>query len=351
MKAMRICILCCSLALSGWALSSCSHAPSAGRQNGSPILINVAGSTFGYPIYSKWFDVYHQLHPRVELNYASIGSGGGIEQTRVGTVDFGASDMPLDNQLLSTFKFKVVQLTTVMGATVPMYHLPGITAELKFTPQALAGIYLGKITKWNDQALARANPGVNLPGDKIITLHRSDGSGTTFVWTDYLSKVSSEWKAKVGSNTAVDWPVGLGGKGSEGVAGLIEQTPYSIGYVELVYALENHILYGAVENSSGKYIKATLTSVTAAAADAAPAMEKDIRVSITNPPGSDAYPISCFTYFLIPATFSNPTKGRIIKHFLRWMLTDGQKYAAPLGYAPLPKAVVNINLKRLSQIQ
>lgn len=357
MKAsrMRFLFIGCSLALAGWILTSCSHTPSTGGQNESQsngqILINVAGSTFGYPIYSKWFDAYHQMHPNVDLNYASIGSGGGIEQTRVGTVDFGASDMPLNNQLLGTFKFKLLQLTTVMGATVPMYNLPGVTAELKFTPQALAGIYLGKITKWNDPALARANPGVKLPGKKIIVVHRSDGSGTTFVWTDYLSKVSSEWKAKVGSNTSVNWPVGLGGKGSEGVAGLVEQTPCSIGYVELIYALQNHILYGTVENSSGKFIKATLASVTAAAADAAPAMQDDIRISITNPSGSDAYPISCFTYFLVPATFSNPTKGRIIKNFLHWMLTDGQKYAEPLGYAPLPQEVVDINLNLLSQIE
>ncbi len=337
-----------------FAIVSCSHAPSgneAGSSSGSPVLINVAGSTFGYPIYSKWFDVYHQQHANVELNYGSIGSGGGIEQTRSGTVDFGASDMPLNDQLLSTFKTKIVQFTTVMGATVPMYNIPGVTAELKFTPKALADIYLGKVTRWNDPAIAGVNPGVKLPAGKIVPVHRSDSSGTTFVWTDYLSKVSPQWKAKVGSNTAVNWPVGLGGKGSEGVSGLVEQTPYSIGYVELIYALQNHILYGTVENSSGKFIKATLDSVTAAAAGAAAQMQNDVRISITNAPGEDAYPISCFTYYLVPATFSDAAKGTIIKDFLHWMLTDGQQYAAPLGYAPLPQAVVNINLSLLSQLQ
>ncbi|MGH9470995.1 MAG: phosphate ABC transporter substrate-binding protein PstS [Terriglobia bacterium] len=333
----------CFVILAAFLLTSCSRGPST-------ILLNVAGSTFGYPIYSRWFYVYHQLHPSVDLNYASIGSGGGIEQLRAGTVDFAASDMPLNDQLLSTFKAKIVQLTTVMGATVPTYNIPGVHAELDFTPQALAGIFLGTITNWDDPQITRANPRVHLPGEKIITIHRSDGSGTTYVFTDYLSKVSPEWKSQVGSNTAVRWPVGLGGKGSEGVSGLVEQTPYSIGYVELVYALENHIPYGAVENPSGKFIKASIASVTAAAAGAAEEMRKDIRVSITNAPGEDAYPISCFTYYLVPETFSNPAKGRIMTDFLHWMLTDGQKYAAPEGYAPLPQAVVQLNLKILSQV-
>lgn len=340
----RLFKLCSSVAIAAFLLTACNRRPSG-------VLLNVAGSTFGYPIYSRWFSEYDQLHPNLELNYASIGSGGGIEQLRTGTVDFAASDMPLNDQLLATFKMKIVQFTTVMGATVPIYNIPGVHAELQFTPQALAGIFLGKITTWNDPEIAHVNPAVRLPSAKIITIHRSDGSGTTFVFTDYLSKVSPEWKTQVGSNTAVRWPVGLGGKGSEGVSGLVQQTPYSIGYVELIYAMQNHLLSGTVENLSGQFVPASLDTVTAAAAGAVKQMQHDLRISITNAPGQDAYPISCFTYFLIPSVFSNPAKAKIVKDFLHWMLTDGQKYAAPLGYAPLPQPVVELNLKQLSQVQ
>ncbi|MGH9342213.1 MAG: phosphate ABC transporter substrate-binding protein PstS [Terriglobia bacterium] len=329
-------------------LSSCSSSPSSG---GQPMLINVAGSTLGYPIYSKWFSQYHDLHSNVELNYASIGSGGGIAQLRAGTVDVGASDMSLNDQLLGTFKVKVLQFPTVLGAVVPTYNLSGITASLKFTPEALAGIYLGTMTNWDSAEIAKANPGVKLPHKKIIVVHRSDGSGTTFVWTDYLSKVSPEWKAKVGSNTAVNWPVGLGGKGSEGVTGLVEQTPYSVGYVELTYALQNHLLYGQVENSSGAYIEATLDSATDAASAYAGALQKDIRVSITNPPGRAAYPISTFTYLLVPSVIQDPAKRDAIKDFLHWMLTDGQNSAVQLSYAPLPQPVIDMEMKQISDIQ
>jgi phosphate transport system substrate-binding protein len=328
-------------------VTACSHAPSGE----GPILINVAGSTFGYPIYSKWFSEYREAHPNVELNYASIGSGGGIQQLRSGTVDIGASDMALNDQLLATFKDKIVQFATVMGGAVPIYNIPGVTASLNFTPQALAGIYLGKIIYWNDRALTRANKGVKLPREKIIPVHRSEGSGTTFMWTDFLSKVSPEWKQKVGSNVTVNWPVGLGAKGSEGVAGLVQQTPYSIGYDELIYALQNNILYGSIENKDGKFIKATLAGVTAAAAADADLIQKDIRTSITDAPGADSYPVSSFTYFLVPATVSNSTKERVIKDFLHWMLTDGQKDAEPLGYAPLPQAVVALETGMINQIQ
>lgn len=329
------------------SLVSCSHAPSGGGQ----VLINVAGSTFGYPIYSKWFSEYRESHPNVELNYASIGSGGGIQQLRSGTVDIGASDMALNDQLLATFKDKIIQFATVMGGAVPIYNIPGVTASLNFTPQALAGIYLGKVTQWNDPAITRPNHGVKLPDKKIIPVHRSEGSGTTFMWTDFLSKVSPEWKQKVGSNVTVNWPVGLGGKGSEGVAGLVQQTPYSIGYDELIYALQNNILYGSVENREGKFIKATLAGVTASAAADASLIQQDIRTSITNAPGPDSYPVSSFTYFLVPSRISNPAKAKVIKDFLHWMLADGQKDAEPLGYSPLPQAVVTLETGMIDQIQ
>ncbi|MGH9678593.1 MAG: phosphate ABC transporter substrate-binding protein PstS, partial [Candidatus Acidiferrales bacterium] len=277
------------------------------------ILLNSAGATFPYPIYSKWFNEYHQMHPDVQINYQSIGSGGGIQQLKAGTVDFGASDMPLNDKLLSEFSGKVLQFPTVLGAVVPSYNIPGVSAELKFTPEMLSDIYLGKVTKWNDKEITSANPGVNLPADDIVVIHRSDGSGTTFVWTDYLSKVSPEWKSQVGSNTSVNWPVGLGGKGNEGVAGLVKQTPDAIGYVELIYALQNNMGYGVVRNSSGKFIKASLASVTAAASGAAAKMVNDIRISITDAPGPDTYPICSFTYLLIPSKISDTAKRDSIK--------------------------------------
>jgi phosphate transport system substrate-binding protein len=260
-----------------------------------------AGSTFGYPMYSKWFDAYHKLHTDIEINYQSIGSGGGIEQVTEGTVDFGASDGPMNDEQLAAFKqkrgFGVLHFPTVLGADVPAYNVPGVKEDLHFTPDALAGIYLGKITKWNDPELAKANPGVNLPEEDIVVTHRADGSGTTYVWVDYLSKISTEWAQKVGKGTSVKWPTGLGGKGNEGVAGLVQQTPGAIGYLELIYALQNHILYGSVRNASGKFIKADLASVTAAAAGVP--MPDDFRVSITNSPAADAYPISSFTWLLL----------------------------------------------------
>jgi phosphate transport system substrate-binding protein len=315
------------------------------------VLINAAGATFPYPIYSKWFDEYHKMHPDAQINYQSIGSGGGIRQLQAGTVDFGASDMPLKEQQLSQFRQPILQFPTVLGAVVPTYNIPGVSAELKFTPQALAGIYLGKITKWNDPEITGPNEGVNLPGNDIVVVHRSDGSGTTFIWTDYLSKVSPEWKSRVGSNTSVNWPVGLGGKGNEGVSGIVKQTPDSIGYVELIYALQNNLSYGVVRNSSGQFVKASLASVTAAASGVADDMAKDIRVSITNPPGKAAYPICSFTYLLIPKKIQDPQKARMIKGFLRWMLHDGQGMVEALNYARLPKAVVAIEMKSLSQVE
>jgi phosphate transport system substrate-binding protein len=317
----------------------------------STVLLNAAGATFPYPIYSKWFNIYHQEHSTVQINYQSIGSGGGIQQLKAGTVDFGASDMPLNDQMLGQFSFKILQFPTVLGAVVPTYNIPGVNAELKFTPKALAGIYLGTITKWNDKELTSANPGVNLPANDIVVMHRAEASGTTFVWTDYLSKVSPEWKSKVGNNTAVNWPVGLGGKGNEGVSGLIQQTPNSIGYVELIYAIQNHLGFGLVQNSSGKFIKASLPSVTEAASGAAAKMKQDLRISITDAPGANAYPICSFTYLLIPEKISDSAKRDNIKNFLRWMLSTGQSQVETLDYARLPQAVVAVEEKQIAQIQ
>jgi len=301
--------------------------------------LNGAGATFPYPMYSKWFSEYHNLHSDVQINYQSIGSGGGIRQVLAGTVDFGASDGPMTDEQLSQAKTKILHIPTVMGAVVPAYNIPGITGEIKFTPDALAGIFLGKITSWNDKAITSANPGINFPNQSIIVVHRSDGSGTTFIFTDYLSKVSSEWQNGPGKGTSVKWPVGLGGKGNEGVAGQIRQLQGSIGYVELIYAVQNKIPYGIVRNASGAYIKASLESVTAAAASA-PKMPADFRVSITNAPGKDAYPISSFTWLLIPVQSKDPAKGKILNDLLNWIMDNGQKMASQLTYAPLPDSVV-----------
>ncbi len=313
--------------------------------------INAAGATFPYPIYSKWFDEYHKAHPNVQINYQSIGSGGGIRQLMDKTVDFGASDGPMTDEQLKQAGFKILHFPTVLGAAVPSYNIPGVTVELRFTPEALAGIYLGKITKWNDPAIAGANPGIKLPAEDIVVIHRSDGSGTTYIWTDYLSKISSEWASKVGRNTSVNWPVGLGGKGNEGVAGLLKQTPDSIGYVELIYAIQNTLSYGSVKNSADEFVKASLAGVSAAAAGAANAMPTDFRVSITDAPGKAAYPISSFTWLLIPAQIQDAAKRNAIKDFLHWMLTTGQQYCEGLAYAKLPKEVVAKEEKAIAMIQ
>jgi phosphate transport system substrate-binding protein len=319
------------------------------------LLINGAGATFPNPIYSKWFDEYHKAHGNASINYQSVGSGAGIKQVTEGTVDFGASDGPMNDDQIKAFQDKhgsaILHFPTVLGAAVPTYNVPGVTAALNFTPEALAGIFLGRVTRWNDPAISGANKGVNLPANDIVVVHRSDGSGTTYIWTDYLSKVSDDWKNKVGKGASVNWPVGLGGKGSEGLTGLIKQTPNSIGYVELTYAAQNNILYGTVKNSSGKFIKADLAGVSAAAASSAKTMPDDFRVSITDPPGKDAYPISSFTWLLIPAKFSDAAKRDAIKDFLKWALTDGQNYAESLSYAKLPKEVVAKETKALVSIQ
>jgi phosphate transport system substrate-binding protein len=306
-------------------------------------------------MYSKWFDSYHKMHPDVSINYQSIGSGGGIQQVTAGTVDFGASDGPMTDEQLKQFQDKrhtsILHFPTVLGAVVPVYNVPGVTEELNFTPEALAGIYLGKIKKWNDPELTKANPNGKLPANDIVVVHRAEASGTSYIWTDFLSKVSPDWKTKAGTAAAVNWPVGLGGKGNEGVSGQVQQTPNSIGYVELIYAVQNKMSYGRVKNSSGAFVKADLASVTMAAAGAAKEMPDDFRVSITNAPGKAAYPISSFTWLLIPAKIDDAAKKKAITDFLYWMLTDGQKMTESLIYAQLPKPVVAKEMKAISKIQ
>jgi phosphate transport system substrate-binding protein len=316
--------------------------------------LNGAGATFPNPMYSKWFSEYHKIHSEMQINYQPIGSGGGIRQVTEGTVDFGASDMPMtDDQLKEAevkLHTKVLNIPTVLGAVVPAYNVPGVSGDLKFTPDLLAGVFLGRITNWNDPAMSAVNPGVKFPNQEIIVVHRSDGSGTTFIWSDYLSKVSTDWKSQVGSGTSVKWPKGMGGKGNEGVAGLIRQLPGALGYVELIYALQNNIPYGSVRNSAGTFLKASLDGVTAAAASA-PKMPADFRVSITNAPGKDAYPISSFTWLLIPLQSKDAAKGKILVDFLNWMVTDGQKMTASLSYAPLPDGVVAKVKETIKQVK
>jgi phosphate transport system substrate-binding protein len=311
--------------------------------------LNGAGATFPYPMYSKWFSEYNKLHPDVQINYQSIGSGGGIRQVLNGTVDFGASDGPMSDAQLQEAKTRILHIPTVMGAVVPAYNVPGVSGEIKFTPEALAGIFLGKIKKWNDPALTQANPGLKFPDQSIIVIYRSDGSGTTFIFTDYLSKISQDWTNTVGKGTSVKWAIGLGGKGNEGVAGQIRQLQGSIGYVELIYAVENKITYGSVKNAAGNFVKASLDTVTEAAASVK-TMPSDFRVSITNAPGKAAYPISSFTWLLIPEQAKDPQKGKIIADFLKWMVTDGQKMTAQLSYAPLPQSVVEKVKEAVKQV-
>ncbi|MEP6592278.1 MAG: phosphate ABC transporter substrate-binding protein PstS [Acidobacteriota bacterium] len=315
------------------------------------VQITGAGATFPYPIYSKWFSEYNKQHPDVEINYQSIGSGGGIRQLTSRTVFFGATDGPMTSEQLQAAPGRVLHFPTVLGADVPVYNLPGVTAELKFTGALLADIFLGKVTKWNDPQIAKINSGVSLPATDITVVHRSDGSGTTYIWADYLAKVSPEWKSRVGVATSVNWPVGVGGKGNEGVAGLVRQTPGAIGYVELIYALQSKIAYGAVQNAAGEFLRATPAAVTKAAEAAAAKMPADFRVSITNAPGAGVYPISSFTWLLLYENPQDKAKGKVMVEFMKWALTDGQKFAAELGYAPVPKNVVDMELKTLAGIK
>jgi len=338
-----------------FALSACSGTPpqqsSDAGTSGGTATINGAGATFPQPIYSKWFSEYNKLHPNVRINYQPLGSGAGIRQLLAGTVFFGASDQPMKDDQLAKAPSKVLHFPTVIGAVVPVYNLADVSQELKFTGPLIADIVLGKVKKWNDPAIAKLNQGVKLPATDIAFVHRSEGSGTTFVFADYLARVSPEFKTTVGVDSALKWPVGVGGKGNEGVAGLVRQTPGAFGYVELVWALQNKIPFGAIQNSGGKFVKASVDSVTAAAAGAAANMPPDFRVSITNAPGDDAYPIASFTWLLM---YENPTEKQHAKtmvEFVRWALSDGQKYARDLGYAPLPQTVVDMELKALEQIR
>jgi phosphate transport system substrate-binding protein len=332
----RIVLVCLALAMS---------VPALGQTT-----LNGAGATFPNPMYSKWFSEYHKIHSDVEINYQAIGSGGGIRQVLAGTVDFGASDGPMTDDQLSQAKIKILHIPTVLGAVVPAYNVPGVKEEVKFTPDVLADIFLGKISNWNDARIAKANPEIKFPNQDMVVAHRSDGSGTTYIFTDYLSKVSSDWQSQVGKGTSVRWPKGLGGKGNEGVTGMIRQIPGSIGYVELIYAVQNNVPYGVVQNAGGVFVKASLESVTAAAASVK-TMPADFRVSITNAPGKDAYPLSSFTWLLIPVKSKDQAKGKIIVDFLNWMLDAGQKMTAALTYAPLPDSVVGKVKVAIKQIQ
>jgi phosphate transport system substrate-binding protein len=314
-----------------------------------PVNLTGAGATFPYPIYSKWFDLYHK-QTGVQINYQSIGSGGGIQQVKAGTVDFGASDAPLNNQRLKEMPKAIVHFPTVAGAVVLAYNLPGVTQALQLTPELVAGIYLGKVTMWNDKRIAAANPGVALPNMPIAAIHRSDGSGTTYIFTAYLSAVSKEWKELVGNNTSVSWPVGLGGKGNEGVSGLVRQAPGAVGYVELAYAKQNNFAVASVKNLAGKFVAPSLASTTAAADGAAAQLGKDVRTPIVNSPAPDAYPIAGLTFLLVHKEQRDAAKGKAIVEFIRWAMAEGQSVAEGLDYAALPSSVVKVNEANLLSI-
>jgi len=338
--------------LSFMAASAIAALGLSGALSAQTVSINAAGATFPDPIYEKWFQEYNKLHSNIRINYQPIGSGGGISHLTDGTIDFGASDMPMKDEQISAMKVHPLHFPTVLGGIVMIYNVPGVSQELKFSGPLIADIYLRKITKWNDPAIVKENPGVKVPGADIIVVHRAESSGTTFVFTEYLSKASPEWKQKVGANTMVKWPQGETGQPkNDGVAGLVKQTPGAIGYVELIYALQEKIPYAQLKNAAGVYLKATLESVTAAAASVAKTMPADFRVSITNEQGKNAYPISTFTWLLIPSEIKDAAKRKAITDFLHWMLTDGQKYCADLGYAPLPKEVVAQEQKQIALIK
>jgi phosphate transport system substrate-binding protein len=335
------------LLAAGLLVLALAAAPAAAQT----VRINGAGATFPYPVYSKWFSDYNKLHPEVQINYQSIGSGGGIRQFTNRTVFFGATDGPMTEEQLLAAPDRVLHVPTVLGAVVPVYNLEGAGGEIRFSGTVLADIFLGKITKWNDPAILKDNPGAKLPAVDITVVHRSDGSGTSYIFCDFLAKVSPEWKKRVGVNTSVSWPVGVGGKGNEGVAGLVKQTPGAIGYVELIYAVQTGISYGAVQNLSGEFVKGSPEAVTAAAAAAASEMPKDFRVSITNAPGRGVYPISSFTWLLFYQSPKDKRGATIMADFVRWALTDGQQSAKDLGYAPLPKAVSDMALESIRKIK
>lgn len=333
------------------ALTALALALAAAPAMAQKVQINGAGATFPYPIYSKWFSEYNKLHPDIEINYQSIGSGGGIRQLSAGTVFFGATDGPMTDDQIQGALGKVLHLPTVLGGVVPIYNLPGVSSDLRFSGRVIADIILGKITKWNDPAIAALNAGVSLPGTDVTVTHRSDGSGTTYIFVDYLSKVSPEFKQKVGVATSVNWPAGVGAKGNEGVAGIVKQTPGAFGYVELIYALQNKIDYGSVQNMEGEFVRSSLESVSAAAAAATKAMPSDFRVSITNAPGKGVYPISSFTWLLFYESPKDKKMAKIMVDFTKWALTDGQRFARELGYAPLPESAVALEMAALKRIK
>jgi phosphate transport system substrate-binding protein len=315
------------------------------------ITVLSAGSTFIYPILWRWSNEYRQLHPEVQISYEPVGSGHGIARTMAGTVDFGASDDPMTDAEIHQVHNEIAEFPAVLGAVVPSYNLPGFTQPVRFTPAALSGIYLGRVTRWNDPELVRANPGLPLPAHDLTVVFRTDGSGTTYIWTDYLSKVSDSWRTRVGRGDFVTFPVGIGGQFNQGVEKLIKEKPYTFGYLEATYALKGGVQMGSVQNASGKFVQADSGTITAAAKAAAPHMPDDFRISITNAGGSDAYPISSFSWILVPEHIGNPAKRQAITGFLRWVLTDGQKLAKPLCYAPLPAEVASRELKAVDRIQ
>jgi phosphate transport system substrate-binding protein len=340
--------------LSTFAAVACTLALAAGvaqSLHAQSLQINGAGATFPNPIYSKWFDEYNKKNPNVRINYQPIGSGGGIRQVTAQTVFFGATDGPMTEEQILAAPGKILHFPTVLGADVPVYNLPGVSGEIKFTGAVLADIFLGKITKWNDAALVKLNAGIKLPSTDITVVHRSDGSGTTYIWVDFLAKASPEWKKRVGVATSVMWPTGVGGKGNEGVAGLVQQVPGSIGYVELIYALQNKIAYGSVQNLAGEFVRASVQSVTAAAAGAAAKMPADFRVSITNAEGKGVYPISSFTWLLLYENPKDKAQSKAMVEFVKWALSEGQKFAPELGYAPLPAEVVKMELAALVKVR
>jgi phosphate transport system substrate-binding protein len=338
-------------AVAAVAVAGCGSNGGGQPQQEQVVQINGAGATFPFPIYSKWFDDYHKLHPNVQINYQSVGSGAGIRQLTAQTVFFGATDGPMTDEQLKAAPGTILHLPTVLGAVVPIYKIDGVDAQLKFSGPLLADIFLGKVKKWNDPAIVKLNSGVKLPNTDITVVHRSDGSGTTFIWVDYLAKVSSEWMTKVGVGTSPNWPTGVGGKGNEGVSGLVTQTPGSIGYVELVYALQNKISYGQVQNMAGDFVTASVESVTAAAAAASATMPPDFRVSITNASGPGVYPIASFTWILLNEDPMDKSQAKVMVDFMNWAITDGQKLASELGYAPLPPSVVELEKTALQKIK
>jgi phosphate transport system substrate-binding protein len=338
------------IALAGLALNGCGGGNNAAGTSTAEIKLQGAGSTFANPLYQKWFSEYNKAHQNMKFDYQSIGSGGGIKQFSAKTVDFGGTDAPMTDDQIKATGAEVIHVPIALGAIVMTYNLPGVQIELKLTPDAIAGIYLGTVKKWNDPVIASSNPGVNLPASEITVVHRSDGSGTTYVFVDYLAKISADWKAKVGVNTSVNWPVGVGAKGNEGVTGQVKQTPNSIGYVELIYAEKNSLPHASVKNSSGEFVKGSLESVTAAAAGSSTQMPEDLRVSITNAPGKDSYPISAFTYALVYRDQLDQAKGQALVDFLWWAIHDGQPLARDLQYASLAPEVVTKTEQRVKSI-